>query len=65
MPKLKTNSSAAKRFLRRGSGSVKKRSALRNHILTKKTQKRKRQLRGLSPVNPVDLNGVLRLLGDK
>lgn len=65
MPKLKTNSGAAKRFMRRGNGSIKKRSAFRNHILTKKSQKLKRQSRGLDSVNQADLNGVLRMLGDK
>lgn len=65
MPKMKTNSGAAKRFVRRGDGSLKKRSANRNHILTKKAQKRKRQLRGASALSPSDVNGVLRSLCDK
>ncbi len=65
MPKLKTNSGAAKRFKRRGDGSLKRRSAYRNHILTKKSQKRKRHLRGTSALSPSDVNGVLRSLCDK
>ena len=65
MPKLKTNSGAKKRFLKRGDGSVKKRSAYRNHILTKKAQKRKRNLRGLSAVKHCDANNVARMLCDK
>ena len=62
MPKQKTNSGAKKRFIKRGSGSIKKRDAFRNHILTKKSQKRKRHARALSDVNRSDLNGVLRML---
>lgn len=46
MPKIKTNSSVKKRFKPTGSG-YKYRQANRNHILTKKKPKRKRQLRGL------------------
>ena len=65
MPKLKTNSGAKKRFIKRGDGSVKKRNANRNHILTKKAQKRKRNLRGLSPLKHCDTNNVARMLCDK
>ena len=65
MPKLKTNSGAKKRFLKRGDGSVKKRSANRNHILTKKSQKRKRNLRGTIALDKSDVNSVARLLRDK
>ena len=46
MPKLKTNRGAAKRFRRTANG-YKHRRAYKNHILTKKASKRKRQLRGL------------------
>ena len=42
MPKLKTNRSAAKRFKKTASGNYKHRSAFRNHILTKKSSKRKK-----------------------
>ena len=45
MPKLKTNRGAAKRFRRTGSGGFKRRQGFRNHILTKKSAKRIRQLR--------------------
>ncbi|OGT25220.1 MAG: 50S ribosomal protein L35 [Gammaproteobacteria bacterium RIFCSPLOWO2_02_FULL_42_14] len=65
MPKLKTNSGAKKRFKHRGNGSVKSRSAYRNHILTKKSQKRKRQLRGTDAVKACDVNSVARMLCDK
>ncbi len=46
MPKMKTKSGAKKRFRVRGSGSVKRAQAFKRHILTKRTTKNKRQLRG-------------------
>lgn len=45
MPKMKTNRGAAKRFKRSGSGRFKRYQSHRSHILTKKSTKRKRQLR--------------------
>ncbi|KTD33330.1 50S ribosomal protein L35 [Legionella nautarum] len=45
MPKLKSHRGAAKRFRKTASGRVKRRGAYRNHILTKKSPKQKRQLR--------------------
>ena len=59
MPKMKTKSGAAKRFLVRKSGSIKRASANRRHILTKKAQKRKRQLRGMSTIDKSNLSQVL------
>lgn len=47
MPKMKTKSSAKKRFKVLGNGGVKRAHAFKRHILTKKTTKNKRQLRGL------------------
>ena len=44
MPKMKTNSSAKKRFRVTGSGKIKRKKAFLNHILTKKATKRKRGL---------------------
>ena len=52
MPKLKTNRGAAKRFRKTASGRFKCRQSHRNHILTKKSAKRKRALR--SPSNYLD-----------
>lgn len=63
MPKLKTNRGAAKRFKRTGNGAVKRRRANRNHILTKKSTKRKRHLRGLTSVNKADQKSVEAMLG--
>ena len=62
MSKLKTNRGAAKRFKVRGSGSVKRKAAFRNHILTKKSEKRKRQLAGPAVVCAADINSVERML---
>ncbi len=45
MPKLKTKKAAAKRFKKTGSGELKRMKAYKSHILTKKTTKRKRNLR--------------------
>jgi len=44
MPKLKTNSSAKKRFRFTGTGKIKRHHAYHSHILTKKTKKQKRNL---------------------
>ena len=45
MPKMKTHKGAAKRFKTTGSGKVKRYKAFKSHILTKKSPKRKRNLR--------------------
>lgn len=45
MPKLKTNRAAAKRFKKTGNGKLKRNKAYKRHILTKKTTKKKRELR--------------------
>ncbi|WP_290650534.1 50S ribosomal protein L35 [Aquisalimonas sp.] len=62
MPKMKTNRGAAKRFARTATGRFKRKKAFANHILTKKAQKRKRNLRGFTLVAPQDHAGVRRLL---
>ena len=54
MPKMKTKSGAAKRFKVRSSGSIKRSQAFKRHILTKKTTKSKRQLRGMTAVHDSD-----------
>ena len=51
MPKMKTKSGAKKRFRVRGSGSVKRSQAFKRHILTKKSTKSKRQLRGSAEIH--------------
>ncbi|MCR9259629.1 MAG: 50S ribosomal protein L35 [Pseudomonadaceae bacterium] len=64
MPKLKTNRGAAKRFRKTSSG-YKHKQANKNHILTKKSTKRKRQLRGLTGVAPADVAGLRQLIPTK
>ncbi len=62
MPKLKTNRSAAKRFKKTAGGGFKRSSSHLRHILTKKSTKRKRQLRGTTQVHASDVAGLRRLL---
>ncbi|MCZ7562039.1 MAG: 50S ribosomal protein L35 [Burkholderiaceae bacterium] len=62
MPKMKTKRGAAKRFRVRASGSVKRAQAFKRHILTKKTTKNKRQLRGTMSVHPGDVDSVKAML---
>lgn len=45
MPKIKTKRAAAKRFTKTGTGKLKRNKAYKSHILTKKSAKRKRNLR--------------------
>lgn len=62
MPKIKTNRGAAKRFKKSASGRVKRGNAFTSHILTCKTRKRKRNLRGTSMVADVDQKNISRLI---
>jgi large subunit ribosomal protein L35 len=62
MPKMKTNRGAVKRFKKTGSGGLKRRRAYRNHILTKKATKRKRQLRAMPLVRQCDHDAIDRML---
>ena len=59
--KLKSNSGAAKRFIKTANG-IKHRNQLRGHGFTKKSQKRKRQLRRPGVVDKSDMLSVTRLL---
>jgi len=54
MPKMKTISSAKKRFKITGSGKIKRKHAFKSHILTKKETKRKRNLTHSTLVHPSD-----------
>ena len=65
MPKMKTNRGAAKRFKRTASGRYKHRQSHRSHILTKKSPKRKRQLRSNNLVKKCDTNAIDRMLAEK
>ena len=62
MPELERERGAAKRFRKRAGGSFKRGQAFRSHILTKKSPKRKRQLRSPSDVAEADTKSVTRLL---
>ena len=55
MPKMKTKSGAKKRFRVRPGGTVKRGQAFKRHILTKKTTKNKRQLRGTVTVRETEM----------
>lgn len=61
MPKIKSNSGAAKRFKRTASG-FKHKQSFRSHILTKKSTKRKRQLRSMQQIHAADKALVQRML---
>ncbi|MCK9337362.1 MAG: 50S ribosomal protein L35 [Arcobacteraceae bacterium] len=63
MPKMKSVSGALKRFKVKKNGSIKRGAAFRSHILTKMTQKRKRNLRGPKVVASVDVSRVKKMLG--
>ena len=62
MPKLKTNRAAAKRFRATASGNYKRGNSFKRHILTKKSSKRKRQLRGGDMVVAQDHGRVKQML---
>ena len=62
MPKLKTKSGAAKRFRKLGGGGIKRTQAFLRHILTKKSTKRKRQLRGTVPVHATNKRSIRAML---
>ncbi|MCX6176242.1 MAG: 50S ribosomal protein L35 [Bacteroidota bacterium] len=62
MPKMKTNSSAKKRFTVTGSGKVKRAKAFKNHILTKKSTKRKRALGNDAIVDVTNMSNVKFML---
>jgi large subunit ribosomal protein L35 len=58
MPKMKTKSSAKKRFKITGSGKIKRKHAFKSHILTKKSTKRKRNLTAAGLVHESDVSNV-------
>ncbi len=62
MPKMKTKSGAKKRFVVRAGGSVKRSQAFKRHILTKKTTKNKRQLRGTAEVHATNVASVRAMM---
>ena len=62
MPKMKTNIGAKKRFVKTGSGKIKRKKAFKSHILTKKDAKRKNNLGKTALVDAADTPNVKKLL---
>ena len=62
MPKMKTKSGAKKRFRVRPGGTVKRGQAFKRHILTKKSTKNKRHLRGSAAVHETDMGRIKQML---
>jgi large subunit ribosomal protein L35 len=62
MPKMKTHRGAAKRFKLTGTGKIKRNHAFMSHILTKKTSKRKRNLRKAAVMSAADAKRVINLI---
>ncbi|MCV2363446.1 50S ribosomal protein L35 [Paucibacter sp. DJ1R-11] len=62
MPKMKTKSSAKKRFRVRPGGTVKRGQAFKRHILTKKSTKNKRHLRGTTAVHETNMGHMAQML---
>ena len=58
MPKVKTRRAAAKRFKKTGTGNLKRNKAYKSHILTKKTTKRKRNLRKATMIDPSNMKNM-------
>ncbi|OGU60692.1 MAG: 50S ribosomal protein L35 [Ignavibacteria bacterium GWF2_33_9] len=65
MPKMKTRGAAKKRFKITGSGRILREKAFSSHILTKKSQKRKRNLRQSTLVHPTNEPAIKRMLALK
>lgn len=62
MPKIKSNRGATKRFRKTGTGQIKREKAYASHILSKKTRKRKRNLRRADLVDPADAKRMKKLI---
>ncbi|BCJ93005.1 50S ribosomal protein L35 [Anaerocolumna cellulosilytica] len=62
MPKIKTNRSAAKRFKKTGTGQLKRMKAYKSHILTKKSTKRKRNLRKATLIDATKLKNMKKIM---
>ena len=62
MPKLKTSRAAAKRFKKTGTGKLKRNNAYKSHILTKKSTKRKRNLRHATIADETNVKNMKKIL---
>jgi large subunit ribosomal protein L35 len=65
MPKMKTNSGAKKRFQLTGKGKLMRKKSTARHLLSSKSNRRKRDLGGKHLVDDTDVNRVLTMLGKK
>ena len=62
MPKMKTSRAAAKRFKVTGTGNLKRNKAYKSHILTKKSTKRKRNLRQATITDATNVKNMKKIL---
>lgn len=62
MPKMKSNRAAKKRFRLTGTGKIRRNKAFKSHILTKKSPKRKRNLRRSDILSRADVGRVRRMI---
>ncbi len=62
MPKIKTSRAAAKRFRKTGTGKIVRNKAYKSHILTKKSQKRKRNLRKSTILDATNVKNMKKIL---
>ena len=62
MPKMKTSRAAAKRFKMTGTGKLKRNKAYKSHILTKKSTKRKRNLRKATMTDATNFRNMKKIL---
>ena len=62
MPKIKTSRAAAKRFKKTGTGQLKRMKSYKSNILTKKSQKRKRNLRKSTTVDAANVKSMKKIL---
>ena len=62
MPTMKTTKAAAKRFKKTGTGLLKRHKAYKSHILTKKSQKRKRNLRKAAITDATNVKNMKKIL---
>ena len=62
MPKIKSKRAAAKRFQKTGNGNLKRNKAYKSHILTKKTTKRKRNLRKATMTDATNVKNMKKIL---
>lgn len=62
MPKMKTHSSSKKRYIVTGTGKIRRAQAFKKHILTKKTTKRKRNLRKIVEISEANYKKIRQLI---